>query len=307
MRVAVDIGGTFTDLQILDQDSGRTFAHKTPTTPADPAEGLIRGVSEAGQRLAFATHQIDSIMHGTTIATNAVLEQRYPKAALVTTRGFEDVLEIGRHVRREVYGQIAEPRPVLIPRRLRFGVSERIRADGGIEQPLIEAELNAVGERLREQSVQVIAVCCLHSFTNPAHEQRIETLLRRQLPGARISLSSTVSPEAREYERCATTVLNALLMPVVGDYLERLKDRLASAGIDCPVYLVQSNGGVTTPEIAAEQPARLLLSGPSGGARAVEVLAERLAVPDLIAIDMGGTSFDVSIVKDGRAQTTNSG
>lgn len=306
-RIAVDIGGTFTDIQVLEEASGRTFAHKTPTTPRNPAEGLIKGISEAAQQGGFGLGQISALMHGTTIATNAVLERRFPQAALITTRGFEDVLEIGRHVRRDIYSQIAEQRALLIPRRHRFGVCERVGAGGQVLTDLDERQLDEIIARIDDIAINVVAVCCLHSYANPSHERRIAQRIHARIPNAHVSLSSVISPEAREYERTATTVLNALLMPIVGDYLLQLKSMLGEAGMRAPVYLVQSNGGVTTPEIAAEQPARLLLSGPSGGARAVEVLSQRLAMPNLIAIDMGGTSFDVSVVKDGAARLRSQG
>ena len=307
VRIAVDIGGTFTDLQILFEASGVTHAHKTPTTPDDPARGLVIGIREAAERFGFECGEIGALMHGTTIATNAVLERHLPAGALVTTAGFEDVLEIGRHVRREIYGLKAEPRPLLIPRRHRFGVRERIDATGAVSVALDEDEVAALVERLRDSGVRAVAVALLHAYANPVHEARLGALLTAALPDVAISLSSRVSPEIREFERTSTAVLNALLMPVVGRYLGQLRGRLADAGIRAPVYLVQSNGGVTTPEMAAEQPARLLLSGPSGGALAAERLARELNEINLVAVDMGGTSFDVSVVHEGRIRRISQG
>ena len=307
IRVAVDIGGTFTDLQILDEATGATHAAKTPTTPDDPSEGLLTGLREAGQRFGFVLADITALMHGTTIATNAVLQRRLPKGALITTAGFEDVLEIGRHFRRDVYASKAEPRTILIPRARRFGIKERTRAAGDIETPLDEAGVAAIATRLVAADVRCVAVCLLHAYANPTHEKRIGQLLAQSAPGLDVSLSHEISPEIREFERTSTTVLNALLMPVVRTYLERLRKRLADAGFEAPVYLVQSNGGVTTPEVAALQPARLLLSGPSGGALAAETIAGRLAMPNLVAVDMGGTSYDVSIVNEGRTRQVMEG
>jgi N-methylhydantoinase A len=307
IRIAVDIGGTFTDLQILDETSGQTYAHKTPTTPHDPSQGLLTGIIEAGERFGFRLDQVSGLMHGTTIATNAVLERKLPRGALITTQGFEDVLEIGRHVRHDIYSLRAEERTLLIPRRHRFGVCERVTAGGEISQALDTASLEPIVEKLRAEQIQTVAVCLLHAYVNPIHEQQLAEILNAVLPEIPVSLSSIVSPEIREFERCSTVTLNALLMPVVGQYLERLRSRLEQAGFHAPVYLVQSNGGVTTPETAASQPARLLLSGPSGGALAAQTLSRRLKEPNLIAADMGGTSFDVSIVHDGRIRLITQG
>jgi N-methylhydantoinase A len=306
-RIAVDIGGTFTDLQILDEASGESRAHKVATTPDDPSEGLLRGIEEAARLFGFPLDRVSSLMHGTTIATNAVLERKLPKGALVTTAGFEDVLEIGRHVRKQVYSVKGEPRALLIPRSRRFGVAERMTARGEAEAPLDEASAREAARRVAESGAEVCAVALLHAYANPAHEQRLAAILREAGPGLHVSLSSDVSPEIREFERTSTTVLNALLMPIVAGYLARLRRRLAEAGLKAPIYLVQSNGGVTTPEKAAEQPARLLLSGPSGGALAAETLSRMLAEPNLIAVDMGGTSFDVSIVHEGRTRLVTQG
>ncbi len=307
VRIAVDIGGTFTDLQVLEEASGRTLAFKTPTTPADPSEGLMAGIAGAADAFGFGLDQVSGLMHGTTIATNAVLERKLPVGALVTTSGFEDVLEIGRHVRKEVYGMRAEPRTLLIERANRFGVPERMTARGTVERALDEADARRVADAIAATGAEVVAVCLLHAYANAAHEQRLGEIIAERCGNVFVSLSSTVSPEIREFERTSTTVLNALLMPVVGRYLARLRGRMTEAGFAAPVYLVQSNGGVTTPEIAAEQPARLLLSGPSGGALAAETIAKHLSEPNLIAVDMGGTSFDVSIVHDGRTRIVTQG
>ncbi|WP_425405474.1 hydantoinase/oxoprolinase family protein [Hwanghaeella sp.] len=307
IRVAVDIGGTFTDLQFLDENSGAACAHKVPTTPADPSEGLVQGIREASGLFGFDLDRVGSIMHGTTIATNAVLQRKLPAGALITTRGFRDVLEIGRHLRRDIYASKAEDRFLLIPRSRRFEVTERTMADGSTQTPLAEAELRKVAEELRRLKVETVAVVFLHAYANPRSELRAAEVLADLLPGISISCSHEVSPEIREFERSSTTALNALLMPVVRGYLDRLSSRLAENGITAPVFLVQSNGGVTTPGIAARQPARLLLSGPAGGARAAEVVSDMLDEPNLIAVDMGGTSYDVSIVAGGRIRQVTQG
>ncbi|MCX8133366.1 MAG: hydantoinase/oxoprolinase family protein [Roseococcus sp.] len=298
VRIAVDIGGTFTDLQILDARQGRVAAWKTPTTPADPSEGLLRGVREAAERFGFALSEVGLLMHGTTIATNAVLERTLARGVLLTTAGFEDVLEITRHVRRDIYGLAPDPFPCLIERDMRFGVPERMRADGSVETPL--GDLGPVLARLRAAAPEAVAIGLLHAYANPAHERALRAAVEAALPGVPVCLSSDISPEIREYERLSTTVLNALLMPVVRRYLERLEARLGEGGFAPRIFLVQSNGGMCSLRTAAEQPARLLLSGPSGGALAAERLSRRLARPNLVAVDMGGTSFDVSVVQGQR-------
>ena len=306
IRVAVDIGGTFTDIQIQDLATGRQGDFKSPTTPDDPSRGLIAGLSGAAQRFGFGLDQIGLILHGSTIATNAVLERKLPKGALLTTKGFEDVLEIGRHMRHNVYALKAEPRPLLIPRDRRLGVAERIRSDGSVETPLDSQAVRAAGLRLVDDGVQAVAVMFLHGYRNPVHEAEAAEILSN-IPGLAVTTSHEVSPEIREFERASTTVLNALLKPVISGYLDRVQGRLAEGGVSARLYLVQSNGGVATPAEAARLPAKLLLSGPAGGAMALAGLAQRHRIDNLVGLDMGGTSSDVSVVAEGRVGETGEG
>lgn len=297
VRIGIDIGGTFTDLQVLDERTGAFGSVKTPTTPADPSEGLLNGLMEAAARFGFGLPDISLLLHGTTIATNAVLERKLAHGVLLTTAGFEDVLEIGRHARTDVYG-LRQTRPApLIPRACRLGVAERMRADGSVAQDLTDAAMADAAAGVA--GAETVAITLLNANVNPAHEQRLRDYLVAQHPGLAVSISSEISPEIREYERTSTTVLNALLVPVVRAYLDRLAARLAAHGVGARLLLVQSNGGVCSPATAAAQPVRLLLSGPSGGALGAQRLAGRLGLPDLVGIDMGGTSFDVCVVQDG--------
>jgi len=307
VRIAVDIGGTFTDLQVLDARSGHVHAWKTPTTPEDPSIGLLRGVAEAAERFGFALSDVGLLLHGTTIATNAVLERKLARGVLLTTAGFEDVLEIHRHVRRELYRLDPDPFPCLIERDCRLGVPERLRADGSVETPLDEAALPALLARIDALGAETVAICLLHAYANPSHERRLQALLAAARPQLPVSISADISPEIREFERSSTTVLNALLVPVVRAYLRRLEQRLGEGGFRPLVFLVQSNGGVCSLQKAAEQPARLLLSGPSGGALAAGRIAQLLGQPNLVAVDMGGTSFDVSVVQEGRVSVVTQG
>ena len=304
VRIAVDIGGTFTDLQVLDSRVGRVHAWKTPTTPADPSEGLMTGVREAAGKFGFSLSDVGLLLHGTTIATNAVLERKLASGVLLTTAGFEDVLEITRHVRRDIYGLAPDPFPCLIARDRRLGVRERMRWDGSVETPLALADTMAELAALRPEAV---AICLLHSYTNPSHERALRAAILAAHPGLAVSISSDISPEIREYERTSTTVLNAVLVPVVRAYLQKLAARSGEGGFAPRIFLVQSNGGVCSLETAAEQPARLLLSGPSGGALAASRIAGELGRPNLVAVDMGGTSYDVSVVQGGSVSIVTQG
>ncbi|MEM9441822.1 MAG: hydantoinase/oxoprolinase family protein, partial [Pseudomonadota bacterium] len=265
LRAAVDIGGTFTDVQLTDTGTGAVWDHKVPSTPEDPSIGLIEGLRGAAKKRGFEVDAIGMILHGSTIATNAVLERKLPVGGLITTAGFTDLLAIGRHMRRDVYALKAEPRPVLIPAKHRMGVVERIRADGSVEAPLDVEAVERAGQELVADGVTTVAVMFLHAYQNPAHERAAAEILSK-IPGLTVATSSETSPEIREFERASTTVLNALLKPVISRYLVRVEQALGEAGVDARLFLVQSNGGVATPAEAARLPVRLLLSGPSGGA-----------------------------------------
>ncbi len=307
IRIAVDIGGTFTDIEILDANSGAIHQIKTPSTPADPSIGLITGIKQASERFGFPLEAVQYLLHGTTIATNAVLERKLPLGAVVTTAGFEDVMQIGRHGRSDVYAiTLAQPQP-LVARRLCFGVTERVNATGEIAVPLNEDEVRRVATALAEAGVKSVAICLLHAYANPAHERRVGAILTELLPDAAITLASDISPEIREYERMSTTALNAMLIPIVQRYTDRLAGRLKDELPEAQVYLVQSNGGVSGLAKAGREPARLLLSGPSGGAAAAKRLAAELGEANLVAVDMGGTSFDISVVHEGEVAMVNEG
>ncbi len=307
VRIAVDIGGTFTDLQIYDERTGALSSLKTPTTPEDPSIGLITGIRQAADKAGFALSDVGYLLHGTTIATNAVLERKLARGALVTTLNFEDVAEIGRHYRREVYSLNPKVPPVLIPRDRRLGIAERTKSDGSIETKVTDAALAGLVAKLDALEVEAVAVCLLNAYLNAENEQRIAEHLRKVRPALRVSCSSGLNAEIREYERTSTTIMNALLMPVVGSYLDKLAARLKSEGLNPLLFLVQSNGGVCSPEKAAQEPVRLLLSGPSGGSAACALLGQLLQEPNIVGVDMGGTSFDVSVVRDGKINLVTQG
>ena len=307
IRIGIDIGGTFTDLQILNETTGALASFKTPTTPQDPSVGLVTGIEAAAVRFGFRASDVRLLVHGTTIATNAVLQRRLARGVLLTTQGFEDVLEIGRHGRKDIYGLKPRTVPPLIPRDRRLGIAERMRADGTIEAALTDGSVAKALERIDALGAEAVAVCLINAYVNPAHEEALAEAITRARPNLPVSISSALSPEIREYERTSTTVLNALLMPIVGGYLDRLVERLAQADIGARLLLVQSNGGVCTADLAKGQPARLLLSGPAGGALATLRTARALGYENVIGVDMGGTSYDVCVVSDDRLTSVTQG
>jgi N-methylhydantoinase A len=305
--IGVDVGGTFTDVVYVDEATGRLVVHKLPSTPtADSTVAGIRRVLELG---GGEPAGVSFVGHGSTIATNAVIERRGARVALVTTRGFRDVLEMGRlsrppgHLYDLFFTTLSAP---LVRRAHRFEVTERVDHTGRVVTPLAEDEVRAVARQLRDEGITSVAVCYLFAFVHPAHEQRTRAILAEELGPLDITLSSDVLPEFREYERTATTVLHAYVKPLISGYLGTLAQRLsAEAGLRAPLFLMQSNGGLSSPAVTIERPATLLLSGPSGGVVASCHLAEQLGFPDMITVDMGGTSFDVALVRNGRPEITD--
>ncbi|MFL5928733.1 MAG: hydantoinase/oxoprolinase family protein [Gaiellaceae bacterium] len=296
VRIGVDVGGTFTDLVALVD--GELCVAKVPSTTADQSEGVMTAIASTGVDVA----RVDAIAHGTTVATNALLERRGARTALVTTDGFRDVIEIGRQTRASLYDLTRRPPEPLVPRELRFTIRERVDPTGEAA-PLDEASVRAAVEELRRAEVESVAVCFLFSFLDPAHERRAGELLRSSLPGVRISLSSDVLPEFREYERFSTTAADAYLAPRLDGYLERLAKRLRGAGLPAPLVM-QSSGGVVDLEQSEARASACVLSGPAAGVVGAAYAAAASGFHDLLTFDMGGTSTDVALVVDGEAQTT---
>ncbi len=302
-RVGVDVGGTFTDVVVIDDD-GRLRGFKTPSTPDRPDDGVVDGLeAAASEGVDLAT--VRFLGHGTTVATNAVLEDELPETALVTTAGFRDVLEIGRQDRAELYDLEFERPASLVPRDRRLTVPERVGPDGEVVEPLDDADVAALAERL--PAVDSVAVSLLFSFRTPAHEQAVAEGIRQAgHDDVAISLSSAVLPEFREYERTSTTVLNAALRPVMETYLDRLSRRTHEANIEPDPAVMQSHGGLTSADAASETPVNTVLSGPAAGVRGAAALAGAAGHADVITMDMGGTSTDVSLVTGGEpARTTD--
>ncbi|WP_369812855.1 hydantoinase/oxoprolinase family protein [Frankia sp. R43] len=299
VRLGVDVGGTFTDLVAVDPDGGVRFA-KVPSVPTDPSDAVLAAVAAAG----LAPAQVGTFAHGTTVATNTLLERAGARTALVTTRGFRDVIEIGRQNRPSLYDLTRDRPPSLVPRELRFTVAERCGPTGVIE-PLRDDDVARVVEEVAAvPDLAAVAVCLLFSFAFPAHEQAVATALRRRLPGVTVVASSEVLPVFREYERFTTAVADAYLTPGLSTYLRRLEHRCARRSLTVPM-IMQSSGGVTELAEAAGHAARCVLSGPAGGVVGAAYVAGLSGVRDLLTFDMGGTSTDVAPVLGGRALTTS--
>ncbi len=294
--IGIDTGGTFTDFVWVGED-GRLRVHKQPSTPDDPSRAVVEGLAAAAGPAPAA-----GVVHGSTVATNALLERRGARAALIATAGFRDVLAIGRQNRPDLYALVPHKPPPLVPRAWRFEIAERVDAHGAVIIPLDEAGLAPILERLAAEGIESVAVSLLFSFLRPAHEQAIGAAIRRALPGVHVSLSSEVLPEYREFERTATTVINAYVAPLMGRYLARLAARLAPRRL----AVMQSNGGVISAATAGAQAARTALSGPAGGVIGALYVAKSAGIDDIITFDMGGTSTDVALCR-GEAPLTTEG
>ena len=301
-RVGVDSGGTFTDVCLFDDTTGRVEVWKVASTPDDPSRGIAQGVAEGIGRVGASAAELGYFGHGTTVATNALIQHRGVRTGLLTTDGFRDLLEIGRQKRPELYDLQADKPPVLVPRDLRLEVPERIRHDGTVETELDTAAFRTAVRRLREAGVQSVAVCFLYSFVRPEHEETASRILAEAFPEAFACLSHLVAPEFREYERMSTTVVNAYLGPVMQGYIQRLGARLAELGLLVTPHLTQSNGGVIGFDQAARLPVRTVLSGPSTGVVGAQAIGRLAGLPDLITFDMGGTSTDVALLAGGQCR-----
>ena len=298
-RVGVDSGGTFTDVCLFEDESGRIAVWKVASTPDDPSRGIAQGVEEGVAATSASVAGIGYFGHGTTVGTNALIQQRGVPTGLITTAGFRDLLEIGRQKRPDLYDLQADKPPVLVARDLRLEVPERVRHDGTVETALDEQALRAAVRALRAAGVQSVAVCFLYGFVRPEHEATARRIIGEEFPAAFACASHEVAPEFREYERMSTAVVNAYLGPVMQGYINRLGDRLKELGLRVAPHLTQSNGGVIGFEAAARLPVRTVLSGPSTGVVAAQAVGRMVGLDNLITFDMGGTSTDVALLQGG--------
>jgi N-methylhydantoinase A len=308
--IGVDVGGTYTDLVATDE-TGRTVFAKSPSTPTDQSIGVMAGLDELARRLGVTRAEMlattDRLVHGTTVATNALLERKGAKVALLTTEGHRDVIEMREGLKPDRYDLRSPPPEPLVPRERRFGVRERLKANGEVSVQLDDASLGTAIAAVKQSGATSVAVCFLHSYLNPAHELAAVAQLAQQLPDASVSRSSDVLPQIKEYERVSTTIVNAYVEPVVRRYLTNLERHLIEAGFKGSLFVVLSHGGMAPVEEASRLAAGTVLSGPAGGISGSRRCADLLHIPDLVPFDMGGTSTDISLIADGQASLSADG
>ncbi len=299
-RIGVDVGGTFTDILLMNEETGETFRAKTASTPQDQSIGVLRGMERACKQAGISLDQIGEVLHGTTVATNAILEGKGAKVGLLTTTGFRQVLQIARSfVPGGLAGWIIWPKPEpLASLEDTFEIRERIGSDGEVVIELDEADARVQLRKLAKRGVEALSISLINSFTNSSHENRLAEIAAEELPGMPISVSSTVLPELREYERTITTVANAYVQPQVAKYVANLETQLKGSGVQGKLFILRSDGGLVSAQTAAENPVSLLLSGPAGGVAGAVWVAEQTGYRDFLTIDIGGTSTDVALVQD---------
>jgi N-methylhydantoinase A len=297
--VGVDVGGTFTDVTLVDTHSGEILNHKVPSTPDDPSRAIMNGVEQILEMNGVPVSEVRYLAHGTTVATNSLIERKGALTGLLVTEGFRDLLEIGRQTRPSLYDFFKEKPEPVIPGHLRLEVTERLYADGSVRKPLDQGSLREAIERLKQEGVQSIAVCFLFSYLNPEHEKQAVEEIRNLYPEAYVSASHQVVPEFREYARLSTTALNAYLGPVMQRYMENFQQSVRKAGIPVDPYITQSNGGIISIQESVANPVRTAVSGPAAGVVAAAHLAELTGYKNMITFDMGGTSADFSLIENG--------
>lgn len=304
-RIGIDVGGTFTDICLFNEDSKQVFVEKTSSTPEDSSLGIREGLKNILSRIGASGKEVVYLAHGTTVATNTLLQHNGARTGLITTKGFRDLLEIGRQTRPNLYDlQVDKPEP-LVPRDLRLEVTERVYSDGRVLLPLDDRECREAARKMKEAGVEAVAICLLHSYVNPQHELAVKSMVQKILPGVFISVSHEVMPEFREYERLSTTVVNAYLGPVVRNYVSKLGERIRELDTNVGVYITQSNGGMISLQRAQDDPVRTVLSGPSTGVIGAAHTARLAGHADIITFDMGGTSTDVCLVQNSEPHVTN--
>lgn len=302
--VGVDVGGTFTDVTLVDSDRGSIKNHKVPSTPKDPSRAIMTGIEQILEKNSVPFNEVEYLAHGTTVATNALIERKGAKTALIVTKGFRDLLEIARQTRPHLYDLFKEKPETVIPGDLRFEVEERLYADGSVRTPIDIDELRVVIERLKQEEVTSVAVCFLFSYNNPIHEKLAVEEIKRLFPEVYVSASHQIVPEFREYPRLSTTALNAYLGPVMKMYMENFQNSVHSAGIPVDPYITQSNGGIISIQESVSSPVRTAVSGPAAGVVAASHLSELTNYKNMITFDMGGTSADFSLIEDGNPKVS---
>ena len=300
LRIGIDIGGTFTDAALVDGETGAIRVVKVLTTPEDPAQGFMAALERGLAECQATGRDVAAVVHATTVATNAIIEGKTARVGMLVTRGFRDILEIGRQIRSRLYDvHLQKPAP-LVPRRFSLEVTERLDHEGRVLQPLDLDEVRQAARRLRQEGVEAVVVCLLHSYLNPAHERAVAEIVRTELPDVFLSVSSDVCPEYREYLRASTTAVNAAVMPIVSRYVDALESRLHALGAVAPFYVMQSNGGVMTSSSAKARPVYMVESGPAAGVIAAGAIAAPYGYKNVMSFDMGGTTAKVGLIQDGQ-------
>jgi len=308
LRIGIDVGGTFTDLVAMGEGDSSPVVFKTPTTPDDPSLGVVNGIEGLAATLGILPQELLSsaevLIHGTTVATNTLVERKGANVGLITTEGFRDLLEIREGLKEDRYNLRMDQVEPLAPRYLRVGVPERVDSSGAVRRELDVGELKRQIEYLKSQGVDSVAICFLFSFLNPDHEQEADRIVREMMPDAYVSSSHVILPQIKEFDRLSTTALNAYVGPSLASYLARLEGRITEAGGSVPVFVIQSNGGIAPISDSSEQAVRSILSGPAGGAAGAAYVARQLGESRVIALDMGGTSTDITLIEDGTPHVT---
>ena len=297
-RVGVDIGGTFTDIVLLNEE-GRLFTKKVSSSVGDYSRAIVEGIRQVFNEHRLTHRDVEEVLHATTVASNTILELKGARTGLITTRGFRDVLELRRLRMPRLYDLKWEKPPALVDRYLRLAVNERLDEKGNVLVPLNDDEVEQTIDRLLKEKIEALAVCLLHSYVNPVHEIRIKEIAKRKAPDLLVCISSEVLPEIKEYERTSTTVINAYVLPVVQQYCSRLRADLDNVGVKAPLHIMQSNGGLMTANAAAERPCNIIESGPAAGVVGAQALARKMGLSKIISFDMGGTTAKASIIENG--------
>jgi N-methylhydantoinase A len=303
--IGVDVGGTFTDFSIFNRETGELFHFKHGSTPSDPSQAIVGGIETLLQMHSATPDEVAYLAHGTTVSTNALIEKKGAKLGLITTKGFKDLMEIGRQNRPSLYNLLEQKPPSLIPPGLNCEVTERIRYDGFVETPLDEGEVRKVVRFLKQRGVESVAVCTLFSFINPSHEKRIREIVEEEFPGVYITASSDLAPEFREYSRMSTTVLNSYLGPVMKQYVHNFQQSVKGIGIRVEPYVTQSNGSIISIRETIDCPIKTAVSGPSAGVIGAAFIGKLCGANKIITFDMGGTSADISLIENCQPQISN--
>src|SRR5699024_3575219 len=303
-RIGIDTGGTFTDVSLIEENTGKSYITKVPSTPDNPSLAVLNGIKQITAEIGIKNEEISFFIHGTTVATNTMIEQKGAKTALLTTKGFTDVLQIVRQTRPKLYDFQARNTKPLVDRNIRIELDERVDVMGNIIKEIDENEVKTIAKKIKAEQIESLAICFINSYVNPDNEKKVKEILTEVIPEVSITLSYEVLPEFKEYERTSTTVANAYVLPKMKNYLAYLRKEISDMRIKSDLYVMQSNGGVINAETAIDIPVRTMLSGPAGGVLSGAMVAKNTQHKNIITIDMGGTSLDTALIENEVPQFT---